>query len=516
MSKPLILAFDMGTQSARALLVDNTGTVLSKAQKVYDPPYHSPQPEWAEQSPEFYWQSLCEVSLKLREKAGALWKDIIAVTCPTIRDTCLCLDENMEPLRDAILWTDNREGGEIADMPNTSSLMFRLVGMKDAVQLLRKVSACNWIAAHEPDIWARTKNFVFLSGWLNYKLCDNLVDSTAGVIGHIPYDNKTRAWMKSGDRRQVIFDVREDQLFDLVEPGEEMGVVTAATARETGLPEGLPLIATGSDKGCEALGLGCLRPNCAALSFGTTATVQIVSPVYIEPFPFIPAYASVIPGYFNSEVEIYRGFWLISWFKREFAAKESADAERLGCAAEELLNARLQEIPPGCQGLMMQPYFTPGVVMPHAKGALIGFSDVHTRIHVYRAIIEGINFALMEGLRQIEKRGKLRVQKLMAAGGGSQSDEICQITANMFGLPVYRTQTHEVTGVGASIIAFISKGVFGGYEEAVAAMVREQDEFLPDMMEHAVYSRLYEQAFAQIFDKLSPLYQIISEITKDA
>lgn len=514
MSKPLILTFDMGTQSARALLVDAAGTILCKAQKVYDPPYHSPQPEWAEQKPDFYWRSVCEVSLALKEKAGALWNDVIAVTCPTIRDTCLCLGKDMEPLRDAILWTDNREGSEIEDMPNTSSLMFRLVGMKDAVQLLRKASACNWIAAHEPDIWARTEKFVFLSSWLNYKLSGRLVDSTAGVIGHLPYDNKTRAWMKPGDRRQVIFDVRADQLFDLVEPGEKMGAITAKTARETGLTEGLPLIATGSDKGCEALGLGCLKTNCAALSFGTTATVQISSPVYIEPFPFIPAYASVIPGCFNSEVEIYRGFWLISWFKREFAAKEMADAARYGCTAEELLNARLREVPPGCQGLMMQPYFTPGVVMPHAKGALIGFSDVHTRIHVYRAIIEGINFALMEGLRQIEKRGKLRVQKLMVAGGGSQSDEICQITANMFGLPVCRAQTHEVTGVGASMIAFISMGVFDGYEEAVAAMVHKKDEFLPDMMEHAIYNRLYEQAFAQIFDKLSPLYQIINEITR--
>lgn len=515
MGKPLVLTFDMGTQSARALLVDATGTIVHKAQKVYDPPYQSPQPGWAEQKAEFYWQAVCEVSRALKEKAGALWEDIIAVTCSTIRDTCLCLDKDLQPLRDVIVWIDNREASEIEDMPNTSSMMFRLAGMKDAVELQRKVSACNWIAAHEPDMWAQTAKFVFISTWLNYKLCGNLVDSTAGVIGHIPYDSKVRGWMKANDRRKVIFDVREDQLFDLVEPGEAMGMITAETARETGLPEGLSLIATGSDKGCETLGLGCLHPDRAALSFGTTATVQISTPVYLEPFPFIPAYAAVIPGYYNPEVEIYRGFWLISWFKREFAAKEMAEAERLGCSAEELLNARLREVPPGCQGLMMQPYFTPGLVMPHAKGAVIGFSDVHTRIHIYRAIIEGIGFALMEGLRQIEKRGKLQVQKLMVAGGGSQSDEICQITASMFGLPVCRTQTHEVTGVGASLIAFVAKGVFGSYEEAVAAMVHEKDEFLPDRKAHAVYERLYENVFIKIFDKLSPLYQNISEITRD-
>lgn len=514
MRQPLVLTFDMGTQSARAMLVDPQGTVVHKAQKVYSPPYYSQHPGWAEQSPDFYWQAVCDTSQALKQKAGEVWEDIIAVTCTTIRDTCLCLDKDMQPVRDVIVWIDNREAQEIQYFSATSSMMFRLAGMKDAVELQRKVSACNWIAANQPEIWAKTAKFVFISTWLNYKLCGRLAESTAGAIGHIPYDNKTRTWMRPNDMRKKIFDVRDDQLFELVEPGTELGGITAEAARETGLAEGLPMIATGSDKGCETLGLGCLASDRAALSFGTTATVQLSTPEYVEPFPFIPAYAAVAPGYYNPEVEIYRGFWLISWFKREFGTKEVEEAERLGVSAEELLNNRLREVPPGCHGLVMQPYFTPGLVMPHARGAVIGFSDVHTRIHLYRAIIEGINFALMEGLYSMEKRGKLQVKKLMVAGGGSQSDEICQITADMFGLPVGRTQTHEVSGVGSSLVAFVAKGVHPSYEAAIKAMVHEKDCFMPDMKDHAVYEKLYDQVFIKIFDKLSPLYQVTGEITR--
>jgi sugar (pentulose or hexulose) kinase len=226
----------------------------------------------------------------------------------------------------------------------------------------------------------------------------------------------------------------------------------------------------------------------------------------------MPAYPAVVPGYYNPEIEIYRGYWLLSWFKREFAAKETADAQSLGISAEELLNRRLHEIKPGCEGLVMQPYFTPGVDMPFAKGSVIGFSDVHTRIHLYRAIIEGINFALMEGLRGMEKRGRLEVARLYVAGGGSQSDEICRITASMFGLPVYRTQTHEVTGIGSSMAAFKSLGVFASYEEGIEAMVHIKDEFLPDPREHEIYEELYEEVFKKIFAKLSPLYQRIGGI----
>jgi sugar (pentulose or hexulose) kinase len=228
----------------------------------------------------------------------------------------------------------------------------------------------------------------------------------------------------------------------------------------------------------------------------------------------MPPYVAVVPGYYNPEIEIYRGYWLLSWFKKEFAAREVADAARLGVSAERLLDERLIDVPPGCDGLIMQPYFTPGIDMPFAKGAVIGFSDAHTRIHLYRAIIEGINFALMEGLRGMEKRGKLAVKELFVAGGGSQSDAICHITATMFGLPVHRIQTYEATGIGSSMTAFVSKGIFSSYEEAISAMSHIKDTCEPNKADHEVYEELYGRIFEKLFKKLSPLYQEINTIIR--
>ncbi|MCL2879685.1 MAG: FGGY-family carbohydrate kinase, partial [Treponema sp.] len=275
----------------------------------------------------------------------------------------------------------------------------------------------------------------------------------------------------------------------------------------TGIPEGLPLIATGSDKGCETLGLSCSTPDKAAIGLGTTATIQFTTDKYMEPLPFIPAYPAVLRNCYNPEVQVYRGYWLISWFKNEFAAKEIEEAARKGISPEEILNSRLRDIPPGCEGLVFQPYFTPGVIMPKARGAMIGFSDVHTRAHIYRAIVEGINFALMDGLYTMERRGKLKIGKLFVAGGGSQSDEICHITASMFGLPVYRIQTYEATGLGSSIVAFAGRGVYSNAEEAIASMVRVKDEFIPDMKEHTLYKAMFDEIFSKVFGKLLPLYK---------
>lgn len=92
--------------------------------------------------------------------------------------------------------------------------------------------------------------------------------------------------------------------------------------------------------------MGCITKEKAAIGLGTTATVTFTVPYYLEPERFIPPYDSIMKGYFSPEIEIFRGYWLISWFKKEFAEKEMVQAKKEGVSAEELLNRRLEEIPP--------------------------------------------------------------------------------------------------------------------------------------------------------------------------
>ena len=504
---PVVLTIDLGTQSVRAMLVDKDGNILREAKYRYEKPYYSLNPDWAEQKPSVYWDAVCYVTNRLKIESHDLWNDVIAVTLTTIRDTCLCVDVNGKPLRDFILWLDKRRCEVKKPVPLGNSMLFSLAGMKDTVDLQRRVSACNWIMENEPDVWEKTHKFIFISGYLTFMLTNRLVDSVANMIGHVPFNSKTRTWMGANELSRCIFNIENEKLIDLLEPGEMLGYITEDAASATGIPEGLPLIATGSDKGCETLGMSCLKPDSASIGFGTTATIQFTIDRYFEPLPFIPAYPAVLKGQYNPEVQVYRGYWLISWFKKEFASKEVELAEKQGVAPEALLDEMLKKIPAGCEGLVFQPYFTPGVVMPKARGAMIGFSDAHTRAHVYRAIIEGINFALMDGLYTMQKRGKVNIQKLFIAGGGSQSDAVCQIAANMFGLPAYRIQTYEATGLGSSMVAFAAMRVYADAYEAAARMVRIKDEFLPDQKEHETYRFLFNEVFSKVFGKLLPLYK---------
>ena len=303
------------------------------------------------------------------------------------------------------------------------------------------------------------------------------------------------------------------KLPELVKPGEVLGKITEKASRETGLSVGLPVIACGSDKGCETLGMGVLNPSMASLSFGTTATIQTTSKKYLEPKKYMPAYPSVVPGYFNPEIEIFRGFWMIKWFMEEFAQKERRKAKKKGISAEGVLNGLLKKSPPGAMGLTVQPFWSPGLSEPAAKGAMIGFGDVHKKPHVYRAVIEGLMFALLEGKEKIERVTKSGIKKLAVSGGASQSDEICQIAADIFNLPIVRGKTTETSGLGAAILTAYATGNFDSIEHAVKSMVSYKNEVLPNNEHVKLYHRLYNRVYKKIYKTMEPLYHEIRNIT---
>jgi len=250
-----------------------------------------------------------------------------------------------------------------------------------------------------------------------------------------------------------------------------------------------------------------------SLSFGTTATVQTTSGRYFEPIRFMPPYPAPIPGHYNPEVEIFRGFWMIAWFKNEFAFQEVMEAKEKGIAAEVVLNRHLEKTAPGSMGLVVQPYWSPGLQKPSAKGAMIGFGDVHTKAHIYRSVIEGLGFGLMEGLEQMEKAGKFFAEKAAVSGGASQSDEICKITADIFNRPMVKAQTHETSGLGAAIVTAAGLGVHSSVQAAAAAMIKPQVVFEPDPDHVDIYRNLYDRVYKKMFTALNPLYEEIRDIT---
>lgn len=501
-----ILAIDCGTQSIRAIIFDSKGKMIHKVKETFEP-YFSKKPGYAEQHVTIYWDSLCRVTNQVKKENREAFDKIIGVSLTTQRDTAICLDKNHEVLRPAIVWMDQRKLKEMKPMKWYYNVITKIVGMYETAHKLSISCAAHWIEKHQPDIWSKTTAYVMLSGYLNYLLCGELVDNASNQVGHVPFDHKRFTWEKTYSIKSQFFQIDRDKFIPLKDPATVTGKISKQASQETGLKEGLAFISAGSDKACETIGVGCLDNDIASISLGSQASVQTTSSKYYEAIPFIPPFMAAIPGKYNPEIQIYRGYWMISWFKEQFAQKETQDAKALNKTPEQLLNDRLNEVPPGSEGLILQPYWGSGIKTPEAKGSIIGFSDVHTRIHIYRAIIEGIGYGLFEGIKAIEKKSKVKVKTIMLSGGGSQSDGIAQITADMFNRQVKRVQTYETSGLGAAIVGFVALKRFSSFEQAVSEMVHESKTFYPDEKNAKIYDGIYHNIYQKIYRSLHSLYK---------
>ena len=186
---------------------------------------------------------------------------------------------------------------------------------------------------------------------------------------------------------------------------------------------------------------------------------------------------------------------------------ETEAAEEFAGTAEQMLDESLRFTPPGTDGLLVQPYWGPGLKTPEARGAMIGFHSGHTREHIYRAIIEGLCYALRDGLDEMSRRAGMRPEALTANGGGAKSDAVCQIAADVFGLPVYRVQTHETSALGAAAVGFFGLGEYRSVEEAAQKMAHRKKAFLPDAKNHALYDEIYRQVYRGMYEKMRPMYR---------
>lgn len=515
MNARTILSLDVGTQSARALVFDAQGELLAKAQQIFDKTYESPQPGWAEQDPEIYWRAIVDCCQSLWRSGDVRAHDIAAVTLTTQRATVICLDAAGRVLRPAIVWLDQRRADQPPDLGLAWKTAFRLAGAHTLITQVQREAEANWLAENQPQLWRETAHFLLLSGWLNWRLCGAYVDSSGSQVGYLPFDYKRLQWAGPHDFKWRALAVRREQLPELFAPSQALGALTAQAADALGLPAGVPLIAAAADKACEVLGAGAVEPDVAQLSFGTTATINTTQSRYLEVQRLVPAYPAAQPNAWNTEIQIYRGFWMVSWFRREFAMQEERLAAERGVAVETLFDELIKAVPPGAMGLTLQPYWSPGVRIPgpEAKGAIIGFGDVHTRAHLYRAILEGLVYGLRGGCEQIERKLGRPIRLLRVAGGGSQSDVAMQITADVFNRPAERPSIYETSGLGAAINAAVGLGWHADHATAVRAMTRIGQRFEPDPAAAKVYDALYREVYSRMYGRLQPLYRSIRRIT---
>ena len=509
----LILAIDGGTQSIRASIIDLEGEILHLVKTPIEP-YFSTHPGWAEQDPSYYWEQLCLTCRNLFDIAGKQKERVKGVAVTTQRNTVINVDQNGNPLRPAIVWLDQRMADTSRMIPAFLRPVLKTVKMHDFFEFAIGNCESNWIRQNQPEIWDNTYKYLFLSGFFLFKLTGEFRESAGSNFGYMPIDNKTGGWAGNLDIKWKLFPMEREKLPEIVGITTEIGRITKTASEETGIPSGLPVIAAANDKACEILGSGCLVPETGCLSFGTTATIDLPNRKYIEIAPLYPPFPAAVPGEYYTEVNTMRGFWMVSWFREEFGLLEKLRAEKEGIAPEAFFDDLIKDIPPGSEGLVLHPFWTPGPRDDMSmRGSVIGFTSSHTRAHLYRAILEGVIFSLREGALLLERKNRVTMKELRVSGGGSRSDVAMRIAADIFGIPAVRTRIAETSSIGAAIDAAVGLGYFSDCATAVKEMTNLGDTFEPDPESNRLYSEIFEKVYSKIYRKMLPLFRDLREIT---
>ena len=493
---------DFGSQSVKAVVTNTRGEIHAESQIAVEPK--------SEYSPSFLWQVFCQT-------LHALWEQDVdpysicgmAVTCQ--RAMVINLDASGEPVGPAFGWQDERKAKRVPRLNPLFKLGTRVLGISSMIERFQRKAAINRLADEQPDLHAKIAHSLLLSGYLTYRLTSQLKDSRAAQVGYLPFNFKTLDWHKPWHWQWQALAIKREQLPELVDLGAELGKVTHDAAVQTGLPERLPLIATGTDKACEVLGSGCLDEQTAHLSFGTAATCNLNTKVFKGPRAWLPAYPSAQPEQYLCEFQLNQGFWLVNWFIKEFAHRESwlTQSEPRSLSIEQRLDELLESSKPGANGVIFEPYWSEGLKFPgpEAKGAFVGLMPSHTRADYYRAMIEGILFALYQAMEIMCQRHKVPIDALCIAGGGSQSNVIRQMTADIFGLPVYVPKARQVASIGAAMSVAVALEMQPDYGAAKKSMIEYHDVVMPDPDRHQHYRKIFTSHFKPLNSALSSYYR---------
>ncbi len=303
------------------------------------------------------------------------------------------------------------------------------------------------------------------TGYLNRRLTGERRDGAAAYEGPWPVDPVARDW--SGD--PAAYDasgLSRGLLPDLVDPGGLLGRVTPEAAAATGLPAGLPVHATANDKAVEALGCGVVDDREGApvlLSLGTYVAAMTPTPTRLgQDVAASGAWtnSACVPGRWLAEsAGVRRGMWTVSW------------AERLLDGDLESLGAQAAAVPPGCDGLVAVLDWLAPTDAPHRRGALIGFDGTQGGGHVLRAVLEGVVLTMHEHVLALEEVLGRRHDEVVVSGGGSRSDLVAQLVADIFDRPVRRPVVRDAVLVGSAVCAAVGAGLHPTWEAAVDSMV---------------------------------------------
>lgn len=507
-----LIAYDLGTGGIKASLYDAEGNALASAFLSYDIRYTGQCMH--EQRPDDWWNGVIETTRRLMALARANPADIAAVALSGQSLAVTPVDENGRLLREYVpIWSDARAEAEanafFTHVDEEEWYMCTGNGFPPALYSLFKIM---WYRDHEPALYERCYRILGSKDYCNLRMTGVFATDHSYASGCGAYDLRTHRYredyIEAAGVRRALFP-------EIVPSHTPLGPLTPAAAEALGLTTRTQVIAGGVDNACMALGAKGIANGRAYLSLGSSSWIAVtgdkplVDPA-VRPFVF----AHCIDGMYASATSIFAGGSSLRWL-RDTLCGDLVEAERTGAIEDAYvaMNALAATAPVGANGLCFNPSLAGGAMIedsPHIVGCFAGLRLAHTRADMIRAVMEGVTYNLYYAFTLLE-RMQGPIDGLLLAGGGSKSPFWRQMFADVFGIPMQKTNIdQDAASLGAAALCAYGLGYWRDYAR-IDALHRVESVETPDPAAAAAYPRYYAlsrfvaRQMAQLGDELHRL-----------
>ncbi len=451
-----LLAFDQGTTSSRALLLDPDGTVAAVAQAEFRQIF--PQPGWVEHDPNEIWATQSGVAAEVINRAGIRLDQIAAIGITNQRETTIVWDRATgRPVHNAIVWQDRRTAGlcDRLRADGLESTVQRRTGL--LIDSYFSATKVMWVLDHVPGARERAERgelaFGTVDSWLIWRL-------TSGAVHVTDATNASRT---------MLFDIHEqvwcDELLDALRiPRAMLPIVRSSSevyGEATGLLAGVPIAGIAGDQQSALFGQMCHEPGMAKNTYGTGCFMLMNTGA--EPVPSRNKLLTTVGWRRGGETRyalegsMFVAGAVVQWLRDGLKIIRSA-------AEVEALAARV----PDTGDVYLVPAFA-GLGAPHwdpyARGTIVGLTRGTTDAHIARAALEGIAFQVADILRAMEADAGMGLCELRVDGGAANNDLLMQFQADLLGIPVVRPANTETTGLGSAFLAGLAVGHYASVDE---------------------------------------------------
>jgi xylulokinase len=481
-----LIGIDLGTTGCKAAVYDERGETWGESYLEYG--LITLSPVMIEQDPHAWWSLTCQAIQEALADANIDRSGVKGISVSSQGISFVLLDQQGQPLGNAINWLDGRALDECSQILQRYSAqdLFTITGKRAApFYVLPKLL---WLRKHQPQVWKQARALLMGHDYLVYRLCGEKATDHSMAGGTLLYDLHTCTW---NEQLLQSFEIPAEILPAIHWSGTAVGTLRPEVAELLGLPQTTVVAVGGQDQKCAALGAG-IDDQTATVSLGTACAIsQVMDRPLTDPGMRIPTFSFVQRGRWVLEGVIGTGAGSLRWYRDTLGGK----------LPYKQLDDEAAAVPAGAEGVRFYPHLA-GAGSPHwhssSRGAFQGLSLATTRGHLTRAVLEGVAFQIRENLAVSQELAGT-VKSLIVFGGGAKSALWREIIADVTNRPLAWTPTVETASLGASILAGLASGVFASFADGRSATLKilVQREPDPEMArQYAGYFAEYQKAEA--------------------